>query len=59
MDAIHSSGPVGWIEQLDVSMVHVQPWEPSVICSSLEHSGCVVVPLDGKNWSVSKNEVCI
>lgn len=30
MDAIHSSRPFGWIEQPNVSLVHVQPWEPSV-----------------------------
>lgn len=33
MEAIHSSRPFGWIEQPNVSLVHVQPREPSVCCS--------------------------
>jgi hypothetical protein len=57
MQAIHSSGVFGWIEQLDVSDMHVHIGEPFW---SLCESFCgVSFPLDGEYRYVSKNEICI
>jgi len=56
-DAIHSAGVVGWIEQPNVSLVHVQPWEPSIGGSITQDLAGVGVPLDGGNGRVPENEV--
>ena len=57
MDAIHSSRPGGWIEQPNVSLVHVQAGEPSVGGSLAEHSAAVWLPLDGADGLVAKDDV--
>ncbi len=58
MQAIHASRPWGWIEQSDISLMHVQAGEPSV-CDALAQDGAAeVVVLDGADGSVSKNEIC-
>ncbi len=58
MDAIHSARPFGWIEQPDVSFVHMQTGEPSVSGSLSKHLAAVGIPFDGADGGVSKNEVC-
>jgi hypothetical protein len=57
MDAIHASGVFGWIEQPDVSLVHVQAGEPSVCGSFSQDLAGVGFPLHSDNWGVSEDEV--
>ncbi len=56
-DAIHSSRVVGWIEQPNVSLVHVQAGKPSLCGSLPEDLAAVSVPLNSGNWRVSKDEI--
>jgi hypothetical protein len=57
MDAIHSARVFGWIEQPNVSLMHSQPGEPSVVGSLSQDLAGVSVPLDSGNWRVSEDEV--
>ena len=54
MQAVHSSSPLGCVEQPGVSLVHVHVWE--LLSEDLAGVG---FPLDGESGSVSKNEICI
>jgi hypothetical protein len=58
MDAIHSSFPVGCREQPNVSLEHLQVWEPSFGSSLPEDLATVGVPFDGTDGFMPKNEVC-
>lgn len=57
MDAVHDSGVLGWIEQSDVPLPHVQAWEPSLCGSFSQDSAGVWLPLNSDNWRVSEDEV--
>jgi hypothetical protein len=57
-EAIHPSLPGGWIKQPNISFVHPQAWEPSVGGPVAKCSAAIFVPLDGKDWIMSQNEVC-
>jgi hypothetical protein len=57
MDAIHVSGVIGWIEQPNVSFVHVQVWEPSIGSSFTQDLAGIRFPLDCADWLVSKDEI--
>jgi hypothetical protein len=57
MDAIHSARVFGWIEQPNVSLVHSQAGEPSIVGSLAQDLAGVSVPLDSSNWRVSEDEV--
>ena len=57
MDAIHASGVAGWIEQPDVSLVHVQAGEPAISGSFSQDLAGVGFPLHSNNWRVSEDEV--
>jgi hypothetical protein len=57
MDAIHASGVVGWIEQPNVSFVHVQTGEPSVCGAFSQDLAGVGFPFHSDNWLVPKDEV--
>jgi hypothetical protein len=57
MDAIHSAGVVGWIEQPNISFVHVQVREPSICGSFAQDLAGVGNPLNSDNWRVSKDKV--
>lgn len=58
MDAIHSSGVFGWIEQSDIPFPHSQIGEPSFGCALSEDLASVGFPFDGGDWGMSQNEVC-
>jgi hypothetical protein len=58
MDAVHSSGVFGWIEQPDIPFPHVQSWEPSVCGSFSEDLAGVWLPFNSDNWLMSEDEVC-
>ena len=58
MEAIHSPRPVGWIEQPNVSLVHMQAGEPAVFGSGAQCRAAVRVPLDCEHWFVPNDEVC-
>lgn len=57
MEAIHSSRPGGWIEQPDISFVHVQVGEPAIGGSLSQHGAAIGVVFDGADGVVSKYEV--
>lgn len=57
MDAIHASGVVGWIEQPNVSLVHVQAGEPAIGGALSQDLACVGAPLNSDNWRVSEDAV--
>lgn len=57
MNAIHSSLPLGWIEQPYVSLMHMQAGEPSVLGPLSEHGAAVGIPFHSQYWSVSQYEV--
>jgi len=57
MDCVHASGVVGWIEQPDISLVHVQAGEPSFCGALPQDLAGVGFPLNSDNWSVSEDEV--
>jgi hypothetical protein len=56
-EEIHSAGVRGWIEQPDISLVHVQAGEPSLGGSLAQDSAGVSVPLNSGNWLVPEDEV--
>jgi hypothetical protein len=58
MEAIHSSRVFGWIEQPNVSLVHVQTGKPSIGGSLSQDLAAVGVPFDGGNGFMSENKVC-
>jgi len=57
MDAVHSAGVFGWIEQPDISLVHPQAGEPSFLCPLSEDVAAVGIPLNSGNWLMPKDEV--
>ena len=57
MDAIHSAGVFGWIEQPNVSFVHVQPGEPTFSGSLAQDLAGVPVPLNSDNWLVPEDKI--
>ena len=57
MDAIHSAGVLGWIEQSDIAFPHVQSGEPSFCGSFSQDATGVGFPFHSDNWLVSENEV--
>jgi len=57
MDAIHSADVFGWVEQPNVSFVHLQAGEPSFCGSFPQDSAAIFVPLNSDNWLVSEDEV--
>lgn len=56
-DEIHSAGVRGWIEQPDISLVHVQTGEPSLCGSLSEDSAAVLVVFNSNNWGVPEDAV--
>jgi hypothetical protein len=56
-DAIHASRVFGWIEQPNVSLMHVQVGEPSLCSTFSEDLAAVSVPLNSGNWRVSEDEI--
>jgi hypothetical protein len=57
MDAIHFSFPVGCVEHPNVSLEHLQVWEPSFGGSFPEDLATVGVPFDGADGIMSENKV--
>lgn len=57
MQAIHSTGVFGWVEQPDVSFVHPQAGKPAVSGAGSENLAGVGIPLDGKDGDMSKDKV--
>jgi hypothetical protein len=57
MDAIHSAGVLGWIEQSDIPFPHVQAGEPSVFGSLSEDVTGVSIPLNSDNWFMAEDKV--
>ena len=58
MDAIHSAGVLGWIEQPNVPFPHSQAGEPPFGGSFSKDLAGVWLPLNSDNWPVPENEVC-
>jgi hypothetical protein len=56
-DAIHASRVFGWIEQPNISFVHVQVGEPSLCGALAQDLAAVSVPFDSGNWRVSEDEI--
>lgn len=56
-DEIHASRVFGWIEQPNVSLVHVQVGEPSLCGSLPKDSAAVLVVFNSDNWGVPEDEV--
>ncbi len=57
MEAIHAARVFGWIEQPNVSLVHVQAGKPSLGGSFTQDLAAVSVPLNSGNWRVSEDEI--
>lgn len=57
MQAIHSAGVAGWIEQPNVSLVHAQTGEPSIGSALAQDSAAVGIKLNCSDWDVSEDEV--
>jgi hypothetical protein len=57
MQAIHSAGVFGWIEQPNVDFVHAQAGEPSVGGALSQDSAAVGIKLNCSDWSVSEDEI--
>ncbi len=56
-EAIHAARPRGWIEQPNVSLVHVQAGEPAIGGALAQDGAAIGVPLDGADGLVSEDEV--
>lgn len=57
MQAIHSAGVFGWIEQPNVLLVHAQLGEPSVGGSFPQDSAAVGIKLNCSDWGMAEDEV--
>jgi len=57
MNAVHDSGVLGWIKQLDVPFPHSQFGKPAVCCAFSEDLAGISIPLNSDNWGVSEDEV--
>jgi hypothetical protein len=57
MQAIHSAGVFGWIEQPNVAFVHAQAWEPSVGGALSQDGAAVGIKLNGSDGCVSEDEI--
>jgi hypothetical protein len=57
MDDVHSAGVFGWIEQPNVTLVHMQVWEPTTCGSLLQDLAGVLIPLNSNDWFVSEDKI--
>lgn len=57
MQAIHSAGVVGWIEQPNVSLVHAQAGEPSVGGALSQDSAAVWIKFNCSDWGVPEDDI--
>jgi hypothetical protein len=57
MQAIHSAGVVGWIEQPNVAFVHAQLGEPSVGGALSQDSAAVWIKFNCSDWGVAEDKI--
>jgi len=57
MQAVHSAGVFGWIEQPGVDFVHAQAGEPSIGNAGAEDGAGVGVPLDDGDRGMAEDEI--